>query len=81
MTNWPIRILRQLTEALLEALSYLQRNGISCGNINDSSIYLDNSGMWKLADFSITPYLNELNQLVKSGKTFYIRPHPKSDLN
>lgn len=78
MTNWPIRILRQLTEALLEALSYLQRNGISCGNINDSSIYLDNSGMWKLADFSITPYLNHL---VKRGKTLYIRPHPKSDLN
>lgn len=46
-----------IAKGVLDALIYLHNNGISHSNINDSSVFLDNSGVCRVTDFSFMPYL------------------------
>lgn len=77
MSNWSIRSIRQVANALLQVVYYLQNQNIACGNISSSSVYLDDSGEWKVADFYITPFLNYF----KRHRTIeYSWPNMKTDL-
>ena len=50
-----------IAKGVLEALIFLHNNGVSHSNLNDSTVFLDNSGMIKVTDYSVVPYLQELS--------------------
>lgn len=49
-----------VAKGVLEALIFLHNNGVSHGNILDSTVFMDNSGNIRVTDFSLVPYLQEL---------------------
>lgn len=55
--SWTTQQVAQFCYEVIEAMIYLERECIRHGNINDSSIFLDNNGAWRIADFSIVPRL------------------------
>lgn len=59
-TNWNIHRVRQIANALLECLVYLHNNGLTHGNISDTTVFIDENGTWKVADYTINSYLNHL---------------------
>lgn len=80
VTNWKIKSIKEMINALLQGLLYLQRNDIYHGNINQSSIFLDNNGMWKIADFDIISRLNHLSQFGRELPD-QLAPTQKEDFN
>ncbi|XP_031626396.1 eIF-2-alpha kinase GCN2-like [Contarinia nasturtii] len=74
--GWPNQNVTQLARTLLQALFYLHSNDFIHGNINETSIFIDENGKWKVADFCITPYLNHLTA---HEETDYIEPNKMSD--
>lgn len=51
---------RIIAKGVLEALNYLHNNGVSHGNVNDSTVFLDKLGMIRVSDYSVVSYLQEL---------------------
>ncbi|CRK86209.1 CLUMA_CG000064, isoform A [Clunio marinus] len=49
-----------VAKGVLEALIFLHNNGVSHGNILDSNVFMDNSGIIRISDFSFVPYLQDL---------------------
>lgn len=39
---------------------FLLNNGLSHGNISDTTVFIDENGTWKVADYTINAYLNHL---------------------
>ena len=48
-----------VAKGVLEALIFLHNNGISHGNLLDTTVFMDNSGSIRVTDFSIVPCLQE----------------------
>lgn len=77
VTNWTVSRVRQIANALIETLAHLQKNKLSHGNINNSTVFIDGVGNWKVADHSINEYLNYL----ASETNYFLSPTVKSDIN
>lgn len=58
-----------ITKGILEALIFLHNKGVSHSNLDDSSVFMDNSGTCRVTDFSLIPYLSYLigNESEKCG--------------
>lgn len=72
-TNWTIRNVRKMCHALVQAMTHLEKKGFPHGNINGRTFFIDNTGVWKMADYFINPFLNYL----ANGGTM---PNTKLDL-
>lgn len=59
--GWSPEGASMVAKGVLEALIFLHNNGITHGNLMDSTVLLDNSGVIRVTDFSIVPYLQELS--------------------
>lgn len=44
VANWTISKVRQIANALIETLAYLERNKLSHGNLNESTVLIDDMG-------------------------------------
>ena len=49
-----------VAKGVLDALIFLHNNGVSHGNLLDSTVFIDNTGTIKVTDFSFVPYLQDL---------------------
>lgn len=49
-----------VAKGVLQSLIFLHNNGVSHGNILDSTVFMDNAGVIKVTDFSLIPYLQEI---------------------
>lgn len=49
-----------VAKGVLEALIFLHNNGVSHGNLVDSTVFMDTSGVIRVTDYSLIPYLQEL---------------------
>lgn len=49
-----------VAKGVLEALIFLHNNGVSHGNLLDTTVFMDSYGSIRVTDFSIVPYLQEL---------------------
>lgn len=53
LTNWTTRLVREFASAVLQALLYLKKhNMLHFVDINESSILVDENGVWKMVDCS-----------------------------
>lgn len=59
-THWNIQRVRQIANALLECLVNLHKISLTHRNISDTTIFIDENGVWKVADYAINSYLNHL---------------------
>lgn len=57
-----------VAKGVLDALIYLHNKGISHSNIDDSSVFLDNSGVCRVTDFWLVSYMNYLMGTLKCSK-------------
>lgn len=57
-----------VAKGIIEALIYLHNNGISHSNIDAGSVFMDNSGVCRVTDFSFISYMNYLTGVSKTGK-------------
>lgn len=58
--GWTYSLLRLITSGVLDAIEYLHEAEIQHGNINELSVFIDKSGVGKIADYFLNPYLNRL---------------------
>uniref|UniRef100_A0A182WF08 non-specific serine/threonine protein kinase n=1 Tax=Anopheles minimus TaxID=112268 RepID=A0A182WF08_9DIPT len=58
--GWSVEGASMVAKGTLEALIYLHNNGVSHDNLSDSTVFLDNAGMVRVADFRLIPYIQEL---------------------
>lgn len=75
LENIPVNIdfLRYLATGILSALRYLHENNVVHKDLRDTSIYIDNTGMVRLSDYSLNKRLSDIYQtcaLVKSEPDF-----------
>lgn len=64
ITKWnglTYSVMRLIVTGLLEAVNYLHCNGILHGHLNDSSVFIDDKGVCRVADFYLFQYLNNLS--------------------
>lgn len=59
-TGWTSSGIRKIISALFDVIDHLHKNIIPHGNINDSAVFIDESGSCKVADYFLIPYLNYL---------------------
>lgn len=59
--GWSYSGLSTITRGILEALIFLHNEGVSHSNLDDCSVFMDNSGTCRVTDFTLTPYLHYLN--------------------
>lgn len=76
VTNWTVTKVRKIANALLQSLAHLQKYGLSHGNINNSTVFTDDAGNWKVADHSIHTYLNHL----ANDERYFLEPNIKKDI-
>lgn len=67
--GWSNSGVSTVAKGILEALIFLHNKGVSHSNLDDSSVFIDNSGTCRVADFSLIPYLSYLvgNESDKQG--------------
>lgn len=58
--GWGAEGASMVAKGILEALIYLHNNGVSHDNLSDSTVFLDNSGCIRVADFKLIAYIQEL---------------------
>lgn len=58
--GWSVEGVSMVAKGILEALIYLHNNGISHDDLSDSTVYMDNSGCVRVADFKLIPHIQEL---------------------
>lgn len=58
--NWSAECVSSIAKNVLESLVFLHNNGVSHGNLLDSTVFTDSTGNIKVSDYSIVPYLQEL---------------------
>ncbi|XP_058833033.1 eIF-2-alpha kinase GCN2-like [Topomyia yanbarensis] len=58
--GWSAEGASMVAKGILEALIYLHNNGVSHDNLSDSTVFMDNSGSIRVADFKLIPYIQEL---------------------
>uniref|UniRef100_A0A182PJE4 non-specific serine/threonine protein kinase n=1 Tax=Anopheles epiroticus TaxID=199890 RepID=A0A182PJE4_9DIPT len=59
--GWSVEGASMVAKGTLEALIYLHNNGVSHDNLSDSTVFMDNAGMVRVADFRLIPYIQELS--------------------
>ncbi|XP_049298688.1 eIF-2-alpha kinase GCN2 [Anopheles funestus] len=60
--GWSVEGASMVAKGTLEALIYLHNNGVSHDNLSDSTVFMDNAGMVRVADFRLIPYIQELGE-------------------
>lgn len=55
--GWSYSGVSSITRGILEALLFLHKEGVSHSHLDDSSVFMDNSGTCRVTDFALTPYL------------------------
>lgn len=58
--GWSYTGVSIIAKGILDALIYLHNKGISHSNIDDCSVFMDNSGLCRVSDFALIPYLSNL---------------------
>ncbi|XP_053680519.1 eIF-2-alpha kinase GCN2 [Anopheles nili] len=58
--GWSIEGVSMVAKGTLEALIYLHNNGVSHDNLSDSTVFIDNAGMVRVADYRLIPCIQEL---------------------
>lgn len=58
--NWSSECVSSIAKNILESLVFLHNNGVSHGNLLDSTVFTDSAGNIKVSDYCIVPYLQEL---------------------
>lgn len=58
--GWCVEGASMVAKGVLDALIFLHNNGVVHGNLLDSTVFMDGSGIIKLTDFSFVPFLQEL---------------------
>lgn len=66
--GWSYSGVSTIAKGVLDALIYLHNKGISHSNIDDSSVFLDNSGVCRVTDFSLVSYLSYLMGASRDSK-------------
>lgn len=66
--GWSNSGVSTVAKGIIEALIYLHNNGISHSNIDAGSVFMDHSGVCRVADFSFISYMNYLTGVSKTGK-------------
>lgn len=71
MENIPVDVdmLRHLATGVLEALRYLHENNVVHRDLRDTSVYIDQSGVVRLSDFSLDKRLSDMYHLNSLAKT------------
>ncbi|XP_011337588.1 eIF-2-alpha kinase GCN2 isoform X2 [Ooceraea biroi] len=71
MENIPVDIdlLRHLATGVLEALRYLHENNVVHKDLRDTSVYIDQTGVVRLSDFSLDKRLSDMYHLNSLAKT------------
>lgn len=64
--GWTNENAQKVILGLLNAVKYLHGNDYAHGNINESTIFVGNSGQCKVADFGVIPYLNGIKDNVNN---------------
>uniref|UniRef100_A0A1Q3F239 non-specific serine/threonine protein kinase n=1 Tax=Culex tarsalis TaxID=7177 RepID=A0A1Q3F239_CULTA len=59
--GWSAEGASKVAKGVLEALIYLHNNGVSHDNLSDSTVFMDNSGCIRVADFKLIPYIQEIS--------------------
>lgn len=58
--GWSNTGVSTIAKGILEALIFLHNKGVSHSNLDDCSVFMDNSGACRVTDFSLVPYLTYL---------------------
>ncbi|XP_055627354.1 eIF-2-alpha kinase GCN2 [Toxorhynchites rutilus septentrionalis] len=58
--GWSPEGISMVAKGILEALIYLHNNGISHDDLSDTTVFMDNSGCIRVADFKLIPHIQEL---------------------
>ncbi|XP_055597688.1 eIF-2-alpha kinase GCN2 [Uranotaenia lowii] len=58
--GWSVEGASMVAKGILEALIHLHNNGVSHDNLSDSTVFMDNSGYIRVADFKLIPYIQEM---------------------
>lgn len=66
--GWSNSGVSTVAKGVLEALIYLHNNGISHSNLDAGQIFMDNSGVCRVTDFSFISYMNYLMGISKTSK-------------
>lgn len=66
--GWSYTGASNITRGILDALIFLHNKGISHNNLDENSVFMDNSGVCRVTDFSLIPYLCYLNGTVPQKK-------------
>lgn len=64
LENIPVNIdfLRYLANGILSALKYLHENNVVHKDLRDSSVYIDNTGVIRISDYSLNKRLSDIYQ-------------------
>lgn len=76
--GWTQSGIRKTISTLFEVVAQLHKNMIPHGNINNSSVFIDESGVCKVADYYLVPYLNYLTNVLHVYDNFL--PKKEDDL-
>ena len=57
-----IDFLRYLANGILSALKYLHENNVVHKDLRDSSVYIDNTGVIRISDYSLNKRLSDIYQ-------------------
>lgn len=63
--GWSYAGVSIIAKGVLDALTYLHNRGISHSNLDDCSVFMDNSGICRLTDFSLMPYMSYLMEATR----------------
>lgn len=61
-TKWRYEAIGNAIASTVRAVQFLHQNNIIHGNLKDSSIFVDEQNVWKLADYSLVAYIRYLSQ-------------------
>lgn len=64
--GWSYAGVSIIAKGILEALKFLHNKGVSHSNLDDCSVFMDNSGMCRVTDFTLTPYLCYLTDVPRN---------------
>lgn len=65
--GWSCSGVSIIAKGIIDALIYLHNKGISHSNIDECSVFVDNSGTCRVTDFSFISYMNYLMGTSKAG--------------
>lgn len=76
-TGWTCEAVGNVTASIVKAIQYLHQNNIAHGHLKNSSIFVNERNVWKVADFFLLPYIHYLAQ---KNSTSCFAQNKKADL-